>query len=296
MRILILGKNGQVGWELQRSLAPLGEIVALGRAEVDLEDAVALRTAIRAASADIIVNASAYTAVDKAESEPDRADRVNHVAVGEIGELARDAWVIHYSTDYVFDGLRPSGSYAETDKTAPQTAYGRSKLLGEKALSAANPKHLILRTSWVHAARGHNFIRTILRLASEREALRVVADQFGAPTSAEFIADVTAQAVTAIADGRSAEPGVYHLAAAGETTWHGLARFVLTVANECGLGLALRPDRVEAILSSEYPTLAARPQNSRLDTSKLAATFRTTFPGWETLARRSVQELAERAI
>lgn len=291
MRILILGKNGQVGWELQRSLAPLGEIIALGRAEADLEDPASLKWAIDSASPDIIVNASAYTAVDKAESEPERADRINHIAVGEIGGLAaaRGAWVLHYSTDYVFDGAKAS-PYVETDATNPLNVYGRTKRDGEVALERSSARHMIFRTSWVHAGRGSNFIRTMLRLAAERDTLRVVADQLGTPTSAEFIADVTAHAVARIRHGEKVVPGLYNLTAGGETTWHGLARFVIGEAQALARPMKTPAADVAAISTSEYPTPAKRPLNSRLDNGKLLNAFELTSPDWRHHARRTVIE------
>ena len=291
MRILILGKNGQVGWELQRSLAPLGGVIALGRAEADLESPSSLKAAIDRASPEIIVNASAYTAVDKAESEPERADRINHLAVGEIGELAaaRDAWVIHYSTDYVFDGTKTS-PYLETDPTCPISVYGRTKRDGEVALGRSGVRHLIFRTSWVHAGRGSNFVRTMLRLAAERDSLRVVVDQTGVPTSAEFIADVTAHAVARVRHGEPVASGIYNLTSSGETSWHGLARFSIAEALSMGARLKVTSDAIAAIKTSEYPTPAARPLNSRLDNSKLLSAFGLEAPDWRYHARRSVIE------
>jgi len=292
MRILILGKQGQVGWELQRSLAPLGEIAALGRAEADLEEAASLKGAIDAASPDIIVNASAYTTVDRAESEPERADRINHRAVGEIGELAaaRAAWVIHYSTDYVFDGTKTT-PYVETDATNPLNVYGRTKRDGDVALARSGARHLIFRTSWVHAGRGSNFIRTMLRLAAERDSIKVVADQSGIPTSAEFIADVTAHAVARIRSAENVAPGVYNLTSRGETSWHGLAQFAVETALAREAKLQLTPQSVVPIKTSEYPTPAARPLNSRMDNSKLRQAFEIEAPDWRYHAARSVAEI-----
>jgi dTDP-4-dehydrorhamnose reductase len=292
VRLLVLGKSGQVGWELQRALLPLGEVIALGRAEADLEDAAGLRRAVLQASADIVVNASAYTAVDKAESEPDRADRINHRAVAELAELAagRGTWLVHYSTDYVFNGENPL-PYVETDPVGPAGAYGRSKLAGERAIAASGANALIFRTSWIHAGRGHNFIRTMLRLARDRDGLRVVADQIGAPTSAALVADVTAHAIAAIARGAAPAPGLYHLAAAGETSWHGLACFAVEEALRRGAELQTAPERIEPIPTSQYPTPARRPANSRLDTSKLRAALGLTLPDWRVPAARSVEEL-----
>ena len=290
MRLLVLGKNGQVGWELQRALAPLGEVIALGRAEADLENPAQLRNAVIAAGPGVIVNAAAYTAVDKAESEPERADRINHRAVAELAAMAADrgALLVHYSTDYVFDG-RKSGPYIETDATAPRSVYGRTKLAGEAAIAASGVRHLIFRTSWVHSGRGSNFIRTMLRLAAERDSLRVVADQTGAPTSAALIAELTAQAIAA-----NLASGTYHLTAAGETSWHGLARFVIAEALAAGVPLKTTPDAVAPVTTADYPTPAARPANSRLDTTKLRTALAITLPDWRDGARRSVTELIER--
>ena len=292
MRILVLGKTGQVGWELQRALSTLGEVIALGRDKADFEQVAQLKSAVSNASPDVIVNATAYTAVDQAESEPDRADRVNHRAAADLAELAarRGAWLVHYSTDYVFDG-RKSTAYAETDETAPQSVYGRTKRDGETAVLDSKANALILRTSWVHAGRGQNFVRTILRLASEREELRVVADQVGAPTGAELIADVTAHAVAAITRGTPIAAGIYHLAAAGETTWHGLAQFAVAEARQLGAPLKMTPEGILPINTADYPTAAVRPANSRLDTRKLRKALGTTLPDWRVHASRSVAQL-----
>lgn len=288
MRLLLLGKNGQIGWELQRSLSPLGEVIALGRADADLADAAQLRDAVTTAAPDVIVNAAAYTAVDQAESEPDRADRVNHRAVAELAQLAakRGALLVHYSTDYVFDG-RKSGAYVETDTPAPKNVYGRTKLASEEAIAASGARHLVFRTSWVHAGRGSNFIRTILRLAAERDTLRVVADQIGAPTSAALIADTTAQAIAA-----NLASGTYHLTAAGETSWHGLAQFAIATAR--GAGVPIKASTIEPITTADYPTAAARPANSRLDTTKLCTALGVTLPDWRDGARQSVLQLMEK--
>lgn len=294
MRLLILGKNGQVGWELMRALSPLGEIVALDRSEANFEHPDTIRRAVAAAAPDVIVNAAAYTAVDKAESEAERANLINHRSVAELASVAaaRGAWLLHYSTDYVFDGRKRS-AYTESDVTAPQNVYGRTKRDGELAIAAAGPKHLIFRTSWVHAPRGRNFVRTMLRLAAERDHLRVVADQHGAPTSAELIADVTAQAVAAIGRGRAPASGVYHLAASGETSWHGLAQFIIAEAIAAGAALRATPDSVEAIATKAYPTPAARPANSLLDGTKIQAALGIVLPDWRLHVRRTVFELVE---
>lgn len=272
MRILLTGRNGQVGFELQRALAPLGDLIALDRAGCDLENEMSLREAIRRAGPDVIVNPAAYTAVDRAESEPDRAFAINARAPGIIGEEAarNGTLVVHYSTDYVFDGTA-AGWYAENAATAPQSVYGRSKLDGETALAQSGARHLIFRTSWVFGAHGANFARTMLRLAAERDELKIVADQTGAPTSAALIADVTAHAIRqAMRERESVPDGVYHLAAGGETNWHAYACHVIDAARQAG-----KPVKAAAILpiaTADYPTPARRPANSRLDTGKLRQT------------------------
>ena len=283
MKILLTGKNGQLGFELQRALAPLGDVVAVGTAECNLADEEALRRLIQTVQPDVIVNPAAYTAVDRAESDEDMAFAVNAKAPGVIGEEAAKlgASVIHFSTDYVFDGEK-TGPYTESDATNPQSTYGRSKLQGEQALSKATARSLVLRTSWVVGAHGNNFAKTMLRLASEREELKVVADQFGAPTSAALLADVTAHLVRRMgSEGPSAFPfGTYHLAAGGETTWHAYAQFVIGEAQKAGKPLKATPDRVLPIPAASYPTPAKRPQNSRLDTQRFQAAFSLVLPDW----------------
>lgn len=297
MKILLLGKGGQVGWELQRSLAPLGELTALGSAEADFEKPDELRALVRRIAPDAIVNAAAYTAVDKAESEPERAFRINAEAVCVLAEeAARTAgWLIHYSTDYVYDGRKP-GPYVEDDPTGPLSVYGKSKLAGEELIRQTGARHLIFRTSWVFAARGGNFAKTMLRLARERDELSIVADQHGAPTSAELIADVTALALHRLAtmgDAASALAGTYHLAASGATTWHGYAQRVLALARQAGATLKVMPDAVKRIPSSAYPVPAARPANSRMDTSKLRHTFGLHLPDWDWHVRRMMEEISQ---
>jgi dTDP-4-dehydrorhamnose reductase len=295
MKLLLLGRNGQVGWELQRALVPLGEVIATSRSELDMHDPDALLRGVERVSPDIIVNAAGYTQVDKAESEPDRADRINRVAVEVLARwaAAADAQFVHYSTDYVFDGRKPA-AYVETDETAPQNAYGRSKRDGETAILASGCRHLILRTSWVYAARGSNFVRTMLRLSRERSELSVVDDQSGAPTGAELISDVTAIAIAAFMRKEDRLPaGIYHLTADGETSWHGLARFIIAEAMERGCVLKATPEVVAPIASSQYPTAATRPSNSLLDTSKLRAALGIRLPHWKSGVRRAVAELLE---
>ncbi len=294
MKILLTGRQGQVGFELQRALAPLGEVCAVDYAECDLADAGAIRELVRSYSPDLIVNPAAYTAVDKAESEPDLAHAINAVAPGVFGEEAakRGAWVIHYSTDYVFDGSK-SGAYAEDDVTNPQSVYGRTKREGEIALQRSGAQHLIFRTSWVVGAHGGNFAKTILRLAGERDSLSVVADQYGAPTSAALLADVTAQLVRQHQrDGGGIFPfGLYHLVAGGETTWYDYARLVVSDARAAGKSLKLLPEAIRGIPASEYPTAAKRPANSRLDTHKLRGTFGLELPNWESGVRHILQQI-----
>lgn len=291
--ILITGKNGQVGFELQRALAPLGEIVAVDRGECDLADLDGLRAFITRVRPDVIVNPAAYTAVDKAESDRDRAFLINRDAVRVMGEEAArlNALVIHYSTDYVFDGAK-QGSYSEEDTPAPQSVYGASKLAGELALALANPRHLVLRTSWVVGAHGANFARTMLRLAGERERLSVVADQRGAPTSAALLADVTAHLVRDYLHVQEALAfGTYHVTGGGETTWYDYARFVLAEAVAAGKTLKAGPDAVSPLATQDYPTPARRPANSCLDTSYFQSTFGFYLPHWQQSVRHVLQQI-----
>ncbi|WP_130909452.1 dTDP-4-dehydrorhamnose reductase [Pseudomonas sp. Sample_9] len=294
MRILLLGKNGQVGWELQRSLAPLGELIALDRHLVDgfsgdLANLESLRATIRQVKPDVIVNAAAYTAVDKAESETELADLVNGLASGVMAQeaAALGAWLVHYSTDYVFSGQGVT-PWQETDAVAPVNHYGASKLAGEQAIIVAGCKHLIFRTSWVYGARGNNFAKTMLRLAKERETLSVIADQIGAPTGADLIADVTALALQQVLE-RPELAGLYHLAAAGEVSWHGYASHVLDFAKAQGEELAVT--MVNPIETTAYPTPARRPLNSRLDTQKLRKNFSLHLPDWQSGVTRMLREV-----
>ncbi len=282
MLILITGSQGQVGWELVRALAPLGEVVALGHADLDLTDLAAVRERVRSIRPSVVVNAAAYTAVDRAEEEEALATRINGEAPGVLAEEAArcGTTLIHYSTDYVFDG-RQSRPYTEADPVAPLNAYGRSKLAGEEAVAAVGGSHLILRTSWVYAGRGHNFPRTILRLAREREELRIVDDQIGAPTWARWIAEATA-AILAAGRGDPAgylgeRAGRYHLTCGGATSWYGFARELLAVA----AGGERRGTRLIPIPSADYPTPAPRPANSCLDCTHLAEVFQIRLPPWE---------------
>ncbi|MEI7051319.1 dTDP-4-dehydrorhamnose reductase [Pseudomonas koreensis] len=294
MKILLLGKNGQVGWELQRSLAPLGELIALDRHSVDglcgdLSDLEALRATIRQIKPDIIVNAAAYTAVDKAESDVELAYRVNGEASRLLGEEAAllGALLVHYSTDYVFsgEGRRP---WQETDAVAPVNRYGASKLAGEQAIIVSGCKHLIFRTSWVYGARGNNFAKTMMRLAKDRETLSVIADQVGAPTGADLIADVTALTIRQVLQ-RPGLSGLYHLAAAGEVSWHGYASYVIDFAQANGEQLAVTT--ISAIDTNAYPTPARRPLNSRLNTQKLRDNFSLHLPDWQSGVTRMLREV-----
>lgn len=284
--LLVTGKTGQVGFELQRSLGVLGQVVALDRLDADLSRPDTLREAVGRVRPDVIVNAAAYTAVDKAESEPELARTINGTAPGVLAEEAAKsgALLVHYSTDYVFAG-DGSAPHKETDAVAPASEYGRSKLAGEEAIRAATPNHVILRTSWVYGAHGGNFLKTALRLIQERDSLRIVADQHGAPTSASLIADVTAHVVRSyLRAGRGRDAfsyGTYHLTASGETTWHGYARLVASLAQQAGLPLKVLPDQIDPIPTSAYPLPAPRPANSRLDTSKLRETFELALPDWQ---------------
>ncbi len=293
VKILLLGKNGQLGWELQRSLAPLGEVVALSREDAggDLAQPEALAAKVRSLAPQVIVNAAAYTAVDKAESESGLARTVNAQAPGILAREAQalGAWLVHYSTDYVFDGsgTRP---WTEADATGPLNEYGRGKLEGERLVRSQAARHLIFRTSWVYGARGNNFARTMLRLAREREELRVIDDQIGAPTGADLLADVTAHALRA-AMVQPSLAGTYHAAAAGETSWHGYARFVLQHAAETAGPFKVAPDGVQAIPTSAYPTAAQRPLNSRLDTTRLRTAFGLILPPWQRGVTRLLSEM-----
>ena len=300
MKILLLGKGGQVGWELQRSLAPLGELVALEFDSTDycgdFTNLAGLAETVRKVRPDVIVNAAAHTAVDKAESEPELVRTINAVAPGVLADEAEKlgAWLIHYSTDYVFDG---SGTtpWKETDATGPLGVYGQTKLEGEQAVARCS-RHLIFRTSWVYAAKGANFAKTMLRLAKERDQLKVIADQIGAPTGAELLADVTAHAIRTVQtrpDGQKLA-GLYHLAAAGETSWHGYAQFVIERAQALGETLKAGPNNILPITTADYPTPAQRPANSRLDTTKLRTTFGLQLPDWRIAVERMLIEVLQK--
>ncbi|QHJ00178.1 dTDP-4-dehydrorhamnose reductase [Xylophilus rhododendri] len=292
MKVLLLGKGGQVGWELQRALAPLGEIVALDHDSTDwfadFSQPARLAETVAAIRPDVIVNAAAHTAVDKAESEPELARRINAEAPAVLARAAAGlgALLVHYSTDYVFDG---SGDAPrdESAPTGPLSVYGQTKLEGEQAIQQACPKHLIFRTSWVYAARGGNFAKTMLRLGRERDRLTVIDDQIGAPTGAELLADATAHAIRAtLADPSKA--GLYHLVAGGQTSWNGYARFVLETARM--LGIEIKATDVEAVPTTAFPTPAKRPLNSRLDTGKFQRTFGLALAPWQSGVERMLRE------
>ena len=295
MKILLLGKNGLLGWELQRSLAPLGELIALDRHSQrycgDLGNLNGLVKTVRDLQPNVIVNAAAYTAVDQAETDSEQAELINARAPKVLAEAAKTygAWLVHYSTDYVFDGSgkRP---WHEDDAVKPLNVYGRTKLAGERAIQQSGCWHLIFRTSWVYAARGNNFAKTMLRLARERESLSVINDQFGSPTGADLLADVTAHAIRT-ACYRQDLAGLYHLVADGETTWFEYADYVLDFARDAGIPLKLAKDALRAIPASEYSTPARRPLNSRLNNEKFKSAFDLCLPKWQTGVERMLTEI-----
>ncbi|MDJ0036574.1 dTDP-4-dehydrorhamnose reductase [Pantoea allii] len=293
MNILLFGKNGQVGWELQRALSPLGDVIALDRHSEafcgDFENPEGIAETVRQIRPDVIVNATAYTAVDKAESDRELARQINATSVERLAQAAKDvnAWLVHFSTDYVFNG-EGKRAWSEDDETAPVNFYGKTKLEGESAIIKALDNYMIFRTSWVYAARGKNFPKTMLKLAQEREKLSVIDDQFGAPTSAELIADCTAHCILhAIAKPELA--GVYHLVASGETNWYEYASKVIEYAKN--KGVAIKAQEIAAVPTSAFPTPANRPANSRLNTSKFSTAFNITLPYWENGIVRLVDEI-----
>lgn len=296
-KILILGKDGQLGFELRRSLAPLGRVAAFGRADCDLTYPLQIARLVRREKPDIIVNAAAYTAVERAEEDTVRAMRINAEAAGELSALAaeRGALIVHYSSDYVFDGAK-AGPYDECDAPAPLNAYGRSKLAGERAVCAMNPAHLVLRTSWVYGVFGNSFLKTMLLALRQPETLRVVSDQRGAPTGAAYIADATALMLARYLarPAHAAFPfGLYHLAATGDASWHEYACFIAQQARRAGLAVTLTPGDIVAVRSDQYPAKARRPANSRLDSRLLERTFGILAPHWEDGVRHALATIAD---
>jgi dTDP-4-dehydrorhamnose reductase len=298
MKILLFGKGGQVGWELQRSLTPLGDVIALDTDSTklcgDFTDLAGLAATVRTVMPDVIVNAAAHTAVDKAESEPELARTINATAPGVLADEAKyiNALLVHYSTDYVFDGSGHN-AWVESDATAPLSVYGATKLEGEKLIQQSGCRHLIFRTSWVYGARGGNFAKTMLRLATERDALSVINDQIGAPTGADLLADVTAHTVRS-AIWKPELTGLYHLVATGETSWHGYASFVLNHARQAGVQLKVTQDAIKSVSTSAFPTPAKRPLNSRLNTDKLRRSFSLELPHWEIGVTRMLTEILDK--
>lgn len=295
MKILLFGKGGQVGWELQRSLAPLGELIALDTNSEDycgdFTNLTGIADTIRAIAPDVIVNAAAHTAVDKAESEPELARIINAHASCVLAEEAKrcNAWLVHYSTDYVFDGSGDT-PWLETDTTAPLSVYGATKREGEQAIIDSGCQYLIFRTSWVYAARGANFAKTMLRLAGDRDSLTVINDQIGAPTGADLLADVTAHTIRTVQQYPELA-GLYHLVASGETTWHEYARFVLNFARDAGVDIKVADDAIAPVPTTAFPTPAQRPLNSRLNTHKLCTSFNLNLPHWQTGVARMLTEI-----
>lgn len=299
MKILLLGKTGQVGWELQRSLAPLGEVIALDHDSTnfcaDFGNLSGLAETVRTVKPDVIVNAAAHTAVDKAESEPELVRTLNALAPGVLAvEAAKlGAWLVHYSTDYVFDGSGDT-PWVETDTPGPLSVYGATKLEGEQLIAQANPRHLIFRTSWVYAARGGNFAKTMLRLGQERDKLTVINDQFGAPTGADLLADVTAHALRQVTQPSAQADtlaGIYHLVASGTTTWFDYAKHVLVQAQQAQPAIKIKALEVLPVPTSAFPTPAMRPHNSRLNSHKLQSTFGLTLPSWQAGVNRMLAEI-----
>ena len=300
MNILLLGANGQVGWELQRSLMSLGHLTICGRHEADFEDLNSLRTLVRQLKPHIIVNAAAYTAVDKAETNAKTAQRINAEAVEVLAAETKklNALLIHYSTDHVFDGNKVD-DYNEQDEANPRNVYGQTKLEGELAIQASGCNHLIFRTTWIYASRGTNFMRTILRLAQEQEKLTIVADQIGAPTSAELVADITALAIHQINERPNTAHeynGVYHLSASGQTSWHGFAKHIIEKADSLGLPLKTTLNNISPITTGDYPLPALRPASSLLNTNKLCDRFGIRLPHWEGQVNRVLTAFLQQGI
>lgn len=293
MNILLLGKNGQVGRELQRTLLPLGKLIAVGRNDLNLEELSLLNSCLQAYKPAIIVNAAAYTSVDKAESEPNIAHLINAHAMVELADYAQknQALLVHYSTDYVFDGKKQQ-AYIESDPTNPQNVYGESKRAGELAILQSGCPYLIFRTSWVYSVYGNNFIKTILRLAKERKTLRIVSDQYGTPTSAELIADVTSLAIYAY-QSRLLDQGIFHLSAGDSTNWHGLGCYAIKKAKKNSMKLALDIHDIHPITTDEYPLPAKRPKNALLDTQKLTTALSLILPHWKLYVDRTIDQLCQ---
>ena len=292
MKILLTGSNGQVGFELNKKLSALGEVIATDREELDLTNLNAIRTFIDQIKPDIIINPAAYTAVDKAESEPELAYQINTLAPEVLADKARelDIPLVHFSTDYVFDGLKKD-AYVETDKTNPQSVYGKTKCEGEEKIRT-HRKHIILRTSWVFGSHGNNFLKTILRLIQEKESLNIVSDQWGSPASASMLSDVTFKIVDGILKNKNFNDyGTYHVTNDGETNWHAYASLIASESRKLNIKVTCAPDKIHPILSSEYPTAAKRPFNSRLNTDKLKKTFMLELPHWESEVKRVLKEI-----
>ena len=298
MRVLLLGRNGQVGWELQRSLSSIGQLISLDARSTeycgDLFDLAGLSATINRIRPHVIVNAAAYTAVDKAESEPQRAKSVNSDAPKIIAEQAKllGIFFVHFSTDYVFAG-ETNKPRNECEEANPLNVYGATKLAGEDAIRASGCRHVILRTSWVHSARGHNFIKTILRLAQEKSEIEIVNDQFGAPTGADLIADVCSHVIRSVYDKPDLD-GLYHIAASGETSWYQYARHIIDHLETNAQHIRLKLNTLAPIAATDYLSAAVRPKNSRLDTRKLQTTFGLTLPDWRVGVDRALTEILER--
>ena len=292
MKILLTGSNGQVGFELNKKLSALGEVIATDREELDLTNLNAIRTFIDQIKPDIIINPAAYTAVDKAESEPDLAYQINTLAPEVLADKARelDIPLIHFSTDYAFDGLKKD-AYIETDQTNPQSVYGKTKCEGEEKVRT-HAKHIILRTSWVFGSHGNNFLKTILRLISEKDSLNIVVDQCGSPTSASMLSDVTFKIIDTILKNKNFNDyGTYHVTTEGETNWFDYASLIASESRKLNIKVTCAPDKIHPILTSEYPTAAKRPLNSRLNTEKLKKTFMLELPHWESEVKRVLKEI-----
>jgi len=292
MKILLTGKNGQVGFELAKKLGALGEVIATDREELDLTNPDAIRKFIDQTKPDIIINPAAYTAVDKAESEPDLAYQINVKAPEVLAEKASELNIplVHFSTDYVFDGLKKE-AYVETDPTSPQSVYGKTKHDGEEKVRK-HPKHIILRTSWVFGVHGNNFLKTILRLISDKESLNILGDQWGSPASSSMLGDVTFKIMDSILKNKNFKDyGTYHVTNDGETNWHAYASLISSEAMKLNLKVKCAPDKIHAILTSEYPTAAKRPYNSRLNTDKLKKTFMLELPHWESEVKKVLREV-----